>query len=310
MSTPSVLRIGEVSRRVGVSPEVLRAWERRYGLLQPTRSPGGLRLYSPDDVERVQLMRRHIADGLAPAEAAALAIDGAADAGDPAGDDRSALATARAELREALDRFDEPQAQAAFDRLLGIATVDTMLSEVVVPYLQELGARWERGDASIAQEHFASGLLRGRLLGMARGWGRGLGPLAVLACLPGEQHELGLISFGLALREHGWRIVYLGADAPVETVAEVSTGSDARLVVLTAARPDLVEETLPALRELAAHRRIALGGPAAQHGALEKDGILRLTGDLVAEAARVSDLAQGHPPRWTSPPGGQDGLGE
>jgi len=286
MPEPAVLRIGEVSKRVGVSPEVLRAWERRYGLLQPTRSSGGLRLYSPADVERVQLMRRHIAAGLAPAEAAALAIGGDG----PVSDDGSTLATARAQLRGALDGFDEPQAQAAFDRLLAITTVDTLLSEVILPYLQELGARWQRGEASIAQEHFASGLLRGRLLGIARGWGRGLGPLAVLACLPGEQHELGLIAFGLALHELGWRIVYLGADAPVETVAEVGSASDPSLVVLSTVDPDLVERSLPALRELAKDQRLALGGVTARHGRPQIDGILHLSGDLVAEAARINEL--------------------
>lgn len=293
MPEPAVLRIGEVSKRVGVSPEVLRAWERRYGVLQPTRSPGGLRLYSPADVERVRLMRHHIAAGLAPAEAAAVAIDSFA----PESDDRSTLATARAQLREALDRFDEPQAQAAFDRLLGISTVDTLLSEVVLPYLRELGARWERGEASVAQEHFASGLLRGRLLGMARGWGRGLGPLAVLACLPGDQHELGLIAFGLALHERGWRIVYLGADAPLETVAEVSSASSPSLIALSAVSAELVERALPAVRELARHRWLALGGAAARHGEPDADGILRLTGDLVADATRVDDLFASRSPR-------------
>src|SRR5215208_7796204 len=73
MSNDTPLRIGELSRRAGVSPELLRAWERRYDLLRPTRSPGGLRLYSLDDLERVRLMSRHIADGLAAREAAALA---------------------------------------------------------------------------------------------------------------------------------------------------------------------------------------------------------------------------------------------
>jgi len=73
METTGAVRIGELSRRSGVSPELLRAWERRYGLLQPTRSAGGLRLYSPDDLARVQAMQQHLADGYAAAEAAALA---------------------------------------------------------------------------------------------------------------------------------------------------------------------------------------------------------------------------------------------
>jgi MerR family transcriptional regulator, light-induced transcriptional regulator len=286
MSEHAVLRIGEISKRTGVSPELLRAWERRYDLLQPRRSSGGLRLYSDADVERVQLMRRHIASGLATAEAAALALRGGASESA----DRPALEAAHAELRAALDHFDEPEAQLVFDRLLGIATVDTLIGQVVIPYLQDLGARWARGEASIAQEHFASGIVRGRLLGMARGWGLGLGPLAVLACLPGEQHDLGLIAFGLVLRERGWRIVYLGTDAPIDTIAEVSARSQPDLVVLSAVSPERLALVRGRLGELAQHQRLAVGGGAAQDDEDSADGILRLSGDPVAEAARVTAL--------------------
>src|SRR4051794_41436412 len=100
MADDGVLRIGELSKRSGVSPQLLRAWERRYGLLQPERSSGGLRLYSAADVERVQLMRRHLADGLAAAQAAALALGGeepeamAAGGGSPAAPPRQPRAAA------------------------------------------------------------------------------------------------------------------------------------------------------------------------------------------------------------------------
>jgi len=288
-----VLRIGELSKRAGVSPELLRAWERRYGLLRPARSAGGLRLYSPADVERVALMQQHLAEGMAAAEAAALAVRDAVD--EEAA--RTALrpAAIRDELATALDAFDEPRAQAILDRLLALATVETLLAEVVVPYLQELGERWKRGDASVAQEHFASGVLRGRLLGLARGWGLGLGPVAVLACLPGEQHDLGLIAFGLALRSHGWRIVYLGPDSPIDTVAEVSHQLEPSLVVLNAVSRERIPPVLPQLRSLARGHRLAIGGSAAEDETLEKDGILALTGDPTAEAARVTTLiSSGH----------------
>jgi MerR family transcriptional regulator, light-induced transcriptional regulator len=288
-----VLRIGELSKRAGVSPELLRAWERRYGLLRPARSAGGLRLYSPADVERVALMQQHLAEGMAAAEAAALAVRDAVD--EEAA--RTALrpAAIRDELATALDAFDEPRAQAILDRLLALATVETLLAEVVVPYLQELGERWKRGDASVAQEHFASSVLRGRLLGLARGWGLGLGPVAVLACLPGEQHDLGLIAFGLALRSHGWRIVYLGPDSPIDTVAEVSHQLEPSLVVLNAVSRERIRPVLPKLRSLARGHRLAIGGSAAEDETLEKDGILALTGDPTAEAARVTTLiSSGH----------------
>ena len=273
--------------RAGVSPELLRAWEHRYGLLRPARSAGGLRLYSPTDVERVALMQQHLAQGMAAAEAAALALRDAAD------EEAAPQATfrpeaIRGELAEALDDFDEPRAQAVLDRLLAATTVETLLSEVLVPYLQELGERWERGEVSVAQEHFASGVLRGRLLALARGWGQGVGPAAVLACLPGEQHDLGLIAFGLALRSRGWRIVYLGPDSPIDTVADVSRRLQPSLIVLTAVSPERVKPAVPKLRELARHHRLALGGAAAADRTLERSGILALTGDPAAEAARVA----------------------
>jgi MerR family transcriptional regulator, light-induced transcriptional regulator len=288
-----LLRVGELSRRTGVSADLLRAWERRYGLLEPTRSGGGLRLYSPGDFERVQLMKRHLADGLAAAEAAALVLraeaTGAAEAAPPTSEFRPA--ELRSELAQALESFDEPGAQAVLDRLLAAATVDTFLREIVLPYLNELGDRWERGEVSVAQEHFASGVLRGRLLGLARGWGLGMGPTAVLACLPGEQHDIGLISFGLALRAQGWRIVYLGPDCPVENVAEASRQLEARLVVLSAVSVERVDPVLPALEDLARSQTVGVGGAAAEADLLEGTDVLTLGADLVAEAERLTMVA-------------------
>ena len=283
-----MLRIGELSRRAGVSPELLRAWERRYGLLRPTRSPGGLRLYTADDLERVRLMQRHLADGLAAAEAAALAGRSLQDA-----PTRPSLGvTARDELAAALDAYDEPGAQAVLDGLLARATVDTVLSDVILPYLEDLGQRWESGEASIAQEHFSTSVVRGRMLGLARGWGRGLGPVALLACLPGEQHELGLMAFGLALRAHGWRVAYFGADTPLETVEQAAEALEPSLVVLAAVTTNAGTDAQAALASLARRYRVALGGGGAL-GLEPTDEVLILTGDPVAEAARVTKLVRG-----------------
>jgi len=291
VSGETVLRIGELSKRAGVSPELLRAWERRYGLLSPTRSSGGLRLYSLEDLERVRLMRRHIDGGLAAAEAAVLVsrapvVEGAG---------KAALASpleAQSELAAALDAFDEPSAQAVIDRLLAATTLDAFLAEVVLPYLRELGERWERGQASVAQEHFASNVLRGRLLGLSRGWGLGLGPLALLACLPGEQHELGLVAFGLALRARGWRIGYLGSDAPLETVARAADSLGPDLVVLSAVSDERVRAAGDELRSLAARHRVAVGGAGATGDAAEDVGAIALAGDVVAEAGHATALVQ------------------
>lgn len=291
MNGETVLRIGELSRRSGVSPELLRAWERRYELLQPTRSPGGLRLYSLEDLERVRLMRQHIDGGLAAAEAATLVSR--TPVGDAAADTPAlSRAVAQQELAAALDAFDEPAAQAVIDRQLATTTLDSFLSEVVLPYLRELGERWERGKASVAQEHFASSVLRGRLLGLARGWGLGLGPLALLACLPGEQHELGLVAFGLALRARGWRVGYLGGDAPLDTVSRAADDLRPGLVVLSTVSDDRARAAVDELRSLAGRHRVAVGGAGATDGVAEAIGAIALTGDVVVEAGRVTALAQ------------------
>jgi DNA-binding transcriptional MerR regulator len=286
MPEAGLLRIGELSRRAGVSPELLRAWERRYGLLRPTRTPGGLRLYSPEDLVRVQEMQRHLADGLAAAQAATLASRAPLDTPSTA----LAAADVRSELAAALHGLDEPAAQAILDRLFAVGTVETALSEVILPYLRDLGARWEREEVSVAQEHFASSVLRGRLLGLARGWGRGVGPVALLACLPGEEHELGLIAFGLALRAQGWRVAHFGANTPLETIEGAAEHLEPSLIALSAVTAEPIRASLPRLRELASRYRVALGGAGAADVDADELGVLLLPGDAVAEAERVTGL--------------------
>jgi len=283
MDEPGLLRIGELSRRSGVSPELLRAWERRYHLLRPTRSPGGLRLYSLDDLDRVRAMQHHLSRGLAAAEAAALTVEqpiSPPDAG-------TSTEEAKRQLRDALAAFDEPRAQAVIDSLLATATIDTVLAGVVVPYLHELGDRWERGGASVAEEHFASSVLRGRLLGLARGWGRGLGPRVVLACAPGEQHDLGLLAFGLALRARGWRIIYLGTDTPLASAADAAHASDAVFVVVSAVRAERFHAHRDELVQLGRKQRLFLAGAGAHDVEIGAD-VDTLMGGPVDEAERLT----------------------
>jgi MerR family transcriptional regulator, light-induced transcriptional regulator len=287
MPAEELLRIGELSKRAGVSAESLRAWERRYGLLRPTRSPGGLRLYSLDDLERVRKMRVHLAAGLAAAEAARLAAS--PDGGDTPRGSADPVAL-RVALTAAVERFHEAAAQAVLDRAVAALSVDALLVELVLPYLRELGARWERGEASVAQEHFASGLMRGRLLGLARGWGLGVGPVALLACLPGEFHDLGLIAFGLALRARGWRIVFLGADTPIETIDTGARVIDPALVVLSGVSPERLKPVIAQVRPLAARHTLAIGGACAGSPEAAQLTSLVLAEDPVSEADRVTSL--------------------
>ncbi len=217
-SSEAGLRIGQLSRRVGVSPDVLRAWERRYGVLRPQRSRSGQRLYTTADETRVRQMLGHIERGYAPAVAARLAARDwpapvftapAADIAPTA--DLSALA---AELRAALLGLDEARAEEVIDRLLASYALDTVLREAILPFLHDLGDLWSRGAITVGQEHFATAVITGRLHALARGWDAGVGPRAVVACPSQERHDLGLLCFALALRNRGWRVWYLGADTP------------------------------------------------------------------------------------------------
>src|SRR5512146_241517 len=294
MDTPDgspVLRIGELSRRLGVSDHVLRAWESRYGLLQPVRSAGGFRLYSEADESRVRRMQAHLARGLSAAEAAqaVLGDDNGAGRGRAAGPDRdtSAVGELSGALRQALDAFDEPAAQAALDRLVSDLSVTTVLRDVVLPYLTELGERWESGTASVAQEHFASNVIRGRLAGLARGWGNGHGPRAVLACPSGELHDLALMVFGIVLHRSGCRIDYLGMNTPA---GELTRTADARrpdLVVLAATPPETLERLAAQLAALAQRSPLALAGAGATPEIAAAVGARLLTGDPVTEAENI-----------------------
>ena len=198
---------------------------------------------------------------------------------------------ARDELGAALSAFDEAAAHAVVDALLARMSLDALLRDVVVPYLHELGERWERGEVSVAQEHFASSVLRGRLLGLARGWGRGLGPRVVLACAPGEQHDLGLIVFGLALRARGWRVVYLGADTPLGSVADAARACDPEFVVISAVEPRTFRRHRAELAALAVGHRVCLGGAGAASASVDDD-IATLAGGPVEEADRLTELAR------------------
>ena len=157
--------------------------------------------------------------------------------------------------------------------------------EIVLPVIRSLGDGWAEGRTTIAQEHFASNILRGRLLGLARGWGRGGGQVAVLACPPGEQHDLALLLFGIALREAGWRIAYLGADAPIATIESAAATVHTRAVVLSTVTPERLLAVEPELAELASRRTVAIGGAGADPELVERLGAVLLQGDPVAAAA-------------------------
>ena len=280
---PSV-RIGELSRRTGVRAETIRAWERRYDLVQPDRSKGGFRLYSPADEERVHAMRALLGEGVAAAEAAKQA--------------RSARGAAPASVRSpdaeadrlcaALEAYDEEAANAVLDRALGAFSLDVFTGSVVLPAMAEIGRRWAEGHVSVAQEHFAASVVRGRLLAISRGWGSGMGPLALLACPPGEHHDIGLIAFGLSLRGRGWRIVYLGQDTPLDTLTQTVRRLEPAVVVMSVATPEPLASAGSGLAEVAGLVPVWVGGGGASEEMLSRAGAHLLEEQPTAAAARLA----------------------
>jgi DNA-binding transcriptional MerR regulator len=286
--TPGTLRIGELARRTGVSPEVLRAWEQRYGLLHPTRSKGGFRLYSDADERRVRITRALIAEGLSTAEAAARALSDARPS--PSAEaDAPLLERHRRALVDALDAFDAPAAQAALDDLLATMSEDALLVDVLLPYLRDLGDRWASGRASVGQEHFASNLVRGRLLGFARGWAANARASSlVLACPPGEAHDLSLIMFGIAAARLGYRIYFLGADTPVDTLAVTAAALHPVAVVLAVTIPGTLGNSAHELRALSRDVRLMVGGRAATAADAQAIGAELLEGDPISAASTLA----------------------
>ena len=278
---PGPLRIGEFARRVGVNPELLRAWEQRYGLLQPVRSPGGFRLYTAEDAERVAHMRRALNEGLSAAEAARAALE----RGQPS---EGLLEDAAARLLAAIERYDEAAVHAVLDESFAAFGLEAVLRDVILPTLTRVGLGWEQGTLEISQEHFASNLIRGRLLSLARLWGRGSGPLALLACAPGEQHDITLLAFGLLLRSYGWRILFLGADTPISTLTQTAKTTRPTIAVLTSFDPALLQAEATALRRLAKLAPLALSGPGASDTLCTQLGVRRLDGDLVEAANDIA----------------------
>jgi DNA-binding transcriptional MerR regulator len=284
------MRVGDLSGRTGIGAHQLRAWERRYGLLQPRRSAGNYRLYSPADEARVRLMQRFLAEGVPAAQAAELTIAArfAVSVGSGLEVSSRDVSAAQQEIRKALARFDETSAQRTLERLFAAYTPTAVTRDVLLPYMHELGEQWSAGLVTVAEEHFATNFFQARLLALARGWDRGLGPRALLACAPNEQHALALIVFGIALHELGWRITYLGADTPIETLAEVAEIIHPELTVMAATMRRRLPLHATQLRSFTDKWSLALGGPGVSARLAKQTGARHLKEDPVTAASTVS----------------------
>lgn len=280
------VRIGELSRRVGVSADVLRAWERRYGVLSPQRSRAGQRLYSEADEQRVLSMQESIRAGYTPQVAARLALrNGDSNTELPSSPPLDVLA---ASLSEALDGYRDGAAHDALEALRAAYGIEIVLTRVVLPLLRRIGERWARGELSVSQEHFASGLLIGWLRSITRGWDSGEGPCVLAACPAGEAHDLGLLCFSVLLRERGHRIAYLGASVPSDALFMTAQQLNPDLVLIAGVREEPFWNSFEALTELSDLYTLMLGGAGASTALGAQLRAEVLSQDLAAAADAIA----------------------
>ncbi len=224
--TPT-LNMAALTRRTGLPPDTIRKWERRYAVVQPARTAGGQRRYSELDVARIEWLKARIEEGYRIGEAAALLGSGYPVVAGSAKELASALV-------EATIRTDVNGLARLVDQALSAPSLERSFDDSLAPALEEVGSLWERGEIGVAQEHLVTGTVRAglqRLLSDPRG---GLRGTAVLACAPGEHHEIGLLMLAVLLRADGWQVAYLGVDTPCGDALDLSARLGARALCFSA----------------------------------------------------------------------------
>jgi MerR family transcriptional regulator, light-induced transcriptional regulator len=269
-------RISVAAELAGVSEGLLRAWERRFGLVKPRRTSGGYRAYSQRDIELVKRMKQLTEEGLSIGEAAKLApsIRRALEASgevpppvvEPLASDQAALAGLLAAALAAAERVDQPGVEAAIDAALARVAPLAAWDAVLRPLEVEVGDRWHAGKLTSTQEHVVSNVVRARLLGLLHAAPSQVRRHVVCACFPEEQHELGLLQVALRFRHAGDRVTFVGARAQAPQLGQLVRLVKADLVALSAVIDPGAAAFRAALGEVTAALpdvRVIIGGAAA-----------------------------------------------
>lgn len=266
--------VKSTARMTGLTPETLRAWERRYAAVVPHRDARGRRLYDETMLERLACLHRLVDRGhpisrLAPLDD--VALQGLLDSSR-----KTAFAGADVVPERMLDAVARFQVDV-FDRELSVAIATlplaVLLERVLYPLLHQIGQRWAAGSLSVAQERMVSSLLRARLLSILSQHPRERPPRALFATLSGEQHELGLLGAALQACDAGLPLMYLGTELPAAELARLANLLDVGAVAISSVYPASASEALASLRELDAALapgiRVWLGGANAAYLAEE-----------------------------------------
>jgi len=259
-----VFTIGRAAELTGVPVATLRAWERRYGVVEPHRTDGGYRLYDDGALARIASMRDLVAGGWSPRQAADHVLaagevgrETATEAdGDHPATDHDLLAAAR--------DVDPERVGAVLDDRFARGSFEAVVDGWLMPALEAVGDAWDRGELSTAAEHLVAHAVLRRLSTAYEAAGRGAtGPSILVGLAPGSRHELGALAFATAARRAGLAVTYLGADLPVDSWREAVAQRRPRAVVVPVPRRRdvaAVVATLDAVRATAPDVRLVVGG--------------------------------------------------
>lgn len=297
-----------LAERTGVGQSTLRAWERRYGLLKPQRTPKGHRLYSEADAVFVRRVVKLLESGNAISEVAKAVL------ADPKGLDQLAAAKEKRKgpklsagvwkdyvnrLLEAIEAFNPAQLDNIYNEASSLYPLDLVSNELVEPILATLGHRWRERETGIAEEHFFSAWLRNKLgARLHHASASASGRTLILACVPGHRHEVGILLFALAALGRGYRVVYLGVDMPLESIPAVVARSGASGVILSGGRELDPETTIASLQALSPRLPCPLfvGGPIAERyeSALSRIDAVSIGTQFSPAVERVAEIIPPH----------------
>lgn len=248
-------RIGTVAKLTGISRNTITAWERRYGLIRPEKDASGYRVYTDAQVELLRRVKALIDGGYQIREAIELAGGPLQSASENPGQD----------LQSALMAFDRDAAERVHAEIREWSFRER-IDTVYLPILRDTGMLWAEGRATVAQEHFVSGFIREKLIGMLEALESGPrgGPHVVCAGFPGDLHELGLLAVAVHLALRGHRVTWLGANLPFDALVEMLCTNPTDVVCLSLIRDDIddvIAQAQALRRQVAPGTLIVIGGP-------------------------------------------------
>lgn len=288
--------IRTVSSLTGVNSITLRAWERRYGLIKPIRTPKGHRLYTQNDIDLIQQVLELLDKGISIGQVKGY-LEGKNEQSDSETSD-DPWSNYQRRMLNAIVRFDTGSLDQTYNDALSLYPIDLVTKRMILPLLKHLGIRWETGEGSVAEEHFFGAYLRNKLGARFHHHVAHGGPLIVAACLPGEHHEIGLMLFCLSALNKGYRLVYLGADTPFAELTTPVNRSQADAVLLSGSvvsKPNNLRQGMSALVESIDVPVFVGGEIAIRHtGEIEAAGAIPLGTDMSQALHKINELIASH----------------